>query len=302
MLLRQMRYFMEVVDRGSFTQAAEACFISQSAISQQIKALEEELGAQLLLREGRRFSLTPAGEYFYRQGKVVLEELDRVCRETHHRASRTERLLRVAYPGNYAGQELHRAVAAFSARYPGAVVQTVSGTHEELYDLLRFDGADLVINDQRRAFSQVYVNLHLAYCPCFVEVSAQGGLAQRTSLSLQEAWGYPCVLVASPGQQEHEKGYYRDTLGFGSRYLFAPTLEEARLLVSGNRGIFPLEGGGDGEEGTIRRLPLTRDGEQIRRRYCAFWRKDNGNQDLPLFGEILREQFLLSFPEETVQS
>ena len=36
MLLRQMRYFMEVVDRGSFTQAAEACFISQSAISQQI--------------------------------------------------------------------------------------------------------------------------------------------------------------------------------------------------------------------------------------------------------------------------
>ena len=113
MLLRQMRYFMEVVDRGSFTQAAEACFISQSAISQQIKALEEELGAQLLLREGRRFSLTPAGEYFYRQGKVVLEELDRVCRETHHRASRTERLLRVAYPGNYAGQELHRAVAAF---------------------------------------------------------------------------------------------------------------------------------------------------------------------------------------------
>ena len=208
----------------------------------------------------------------------------------------------MAYPGNYAGQELHRAVAAFSARYPGAVVQTVSGTHEELYDLLRFDGADLVINDQRRAFSQVYVNLHLAYCPCFVEVSAQGGLAQRTSLSLQEARGYPCVLVASPGQQEHEKGYYRDTLGFGSRYLFAPTLEAARLLVSGNRGIFPLEGGGDGEEGTIRRLPLTRDGEQIRRRYCAFWRKDNGNQDLPLFGEILREQFLLSFPEETVQS
>ena len=56
MLLRQMRYFMEVVDRGSFTQAAEACFISQSAISQQIKALEEELGAQLLLNANRNHS------------------------------------------------------------------------------------------------------------------------------------------------------------------------------------------------------------------------------------------------------
>ena len=44
MELRQIHYFIEVVDQGSFTQAAEACFISQSAISQQVKALEEELG------------------------------------------------------------------------------------------------------------------------------------------------------------------------------------------------------------------------------------------------------------------
>ena len=43
MLFRQMKYFIAVVDRGSFTEAAEQCYISQSAVSQQIRALEKEL-------------------------------------------------------------------------------------------------------------------------------------------------------------------------------------------------------------------------------------------------------------------
>ena len=73
MLLKQMKYFITVVDCNSFTEAAEECFISQSAISQQIKTLEKELGVSLLIREGRQFSLTPAGEYFYRHGKVLMK-------------------------------------------------------------------------------------------------------------------------------------------------------------------------------------------------------------------------------------
>ena len=60
MLLRQMKYFVTVVDCSSFTEAAEQCYISQSAISQQIHSLEEELGVQLIHRENRRFDLTPA--------------------------------------------------------------------------------------------------------------------------------------------------------------------------------------------------------------------------------------------------
>ena len=60
MLLRQMKYFTTIVDCNSFTEAAEQCYISQSAISQQIQALEKELGVELIHRENRRFSLTPA--------------------------------------------------------------------------------------------------------------------------------------------------------------------------------------------------------------------------------------------------
>lgn len=61
MLLRQIKYFCTIVEEGSFTEAAEKCFISQSAISQQIQSLEKELGVKLIKRENRRFSLTHAG-------------------------------------------------------------------------------------------------------------------------------------------------------------------------------------------------------------------------------------------------
>lgn len=75
MLLKQMKYFITVVDLHSFTEAAEQCFISQSAISQQIKALEKELGVRLFERSKRQFSLTAAGEYFIVMEKYFLMKL-----------------------------------------------------------------------------------------------------------------------------------------------------------------------------------------------------------------------------------
>ena len=82
MLLKQARYFVTVVDANSFTEAAEQLYVSQSAVSQQIKALEEDLGTRLMIREKRKFSLTPAGEYFYRRCKAMVGEADAIVRET----------------------------------------------------------------------------------------------------------------------------------------------------------------------------------------------------------------------------
>lgn len=60
----ELKYFIAVVEAGSFTEAAERCHISQSAVSQQVQALERELGAELLHRKSRLFTLTAAGEHF----------------------------------------------------------------------------------------------------------------------------------------------------------------------------------------------------------------------------------------------
>lgn len=76
MLFRQIEYFQAVIETGSFYQAAEKCNVSQSAISQQIKKLEEELGVKLLDRHNRTFSLTPAGEHFYRKSLVIVSDIE----------------------------------------------------------------------------------------------------------------------------------------------------------------------------------------------------------------------------------
>ena len=80
MLLRQMQYFAAVVETNSFTEAAERCYISQSAMSQQIRSLEHELGVKLLERRNRSFTLTVAGEYFYTHCKDVLAAADMLVR------------------------------------------------------------------------------------------------------------------------------------------------------------------------------------------------------------------------------
>ena len=69
MLLRQMKYFVSVIDCNSFTKAAEQCYISQSAISQQIRLLERELGVELIHRANRRLPLRRLDSFSIRTAK-----------------------------------------------------------------------------------------------------------------------------------------------------------------------------------------------------------------------------------------
>lgn len=82
MLLKQLRYFERVVECSNFTEAAAQCEVSESAISQQVQALEKELGVQLLERKGRFFTVTPAGDYFYTKSREILAAIDTLHDET----------------------------------------------------------------------------------------------------------------------------------------------------------------------------------------------------------------------------
>ncbi|KRP44250.1 DNA-binding transcriptional regulator, LysR family [Pseudomonas libanensis] len=72
---RQLRYFVEIVDSGSFSAAAERLFVAQSALSRQIKALENQLQTPLFERTARQPRLTAAGEAFYPRARNLLSEL-----------------------------------------------------------------------------------------------------------------------------------------------------------------------------------------------------------------------------------
>lgn len=291
MLFRQMKYFISVVECSSFTEAAEQCYISQSAISQQIRSLEKELGVELIHRENRRFTLTPAGEYFYEQSKGILNEVEDIRRETFRIGKDKEMELKIGYLRCYSGQELHQAVAEFSRLYPEVSIHIVNGTHEELYDLLRFGGADLVLTDQRRAFSDKYANFQLLKCGCYAELSVRSPLAEQESVTMEELKRQACILISSREQQNIEEDYYKNTLGFGGRFLFAENLEEGRLMVAGNRGFLPVERVGTLPPcGTgVKRLPVMEQGQQLKRNYCLFWVKENASYYIEEFAEILRK-------------
>lgn len=294
MLFKQLKYFTEVIKCGSFTEAAENCYISQSAISQQIRALEENLGVELIRRKNRKFSLTPAGEYFYRQGLVLLDEAERLERETVRIAGNKEEQLKIGYLRCYGGMEFRQAVAVFSEKYPELALEIVTGNHEELYDLLRFGGVDVILNDQRRAFSEEYENFHLVTSSCFIEISERSALSALDYVTMEDLRKIPCILVASKPQQGREKEFYLNTLGFSDNFLFAENLEEGRLLAASNKGFMPIEG--TSEEAcqagsALCRIPLCRNGRQIKRNYCAFWKKERTGYYIEEFAETLHQMF-----------
>ena len=292
MLFRQMKYFMAVVDAKSFTEASYALEISQSAVSQQIKALEGDLGVPLLIRHHRHFALTPAGDYFYRHGKELLQEIEAFKDETRRQGEDKELHLSIGYLNNYVGSELYETIAAFSAYYPEVTIHIFNGTHESLYRELRTRKADLVLSDQRRAFSDVYENDILLKGTVYAEISCQNPRSQQEFLTLEDVKRFPCILVTAEDQEASEAAYYTDTLGFADNFLFARTIEEARLLVAGNRGYLPLESfSPTPPSGTASRcLPLYRSGSPMMRHYCLFWHKANSTYYVEEFARLLHQR------------
>lgn len=293
MLLRQIQHFQTIVQKNSFTEAAELCHISQSGISQSIKSLEEELGVKLLIRKNRKFELTEAGVYFYRKSLVIVADLEQLCRETIRIDQKTTNGLVIGVLSTYSGDEFNRAIASFSATYPAVEITVVSGNHEDLYDGLRLGKIDLILNDQRRAFSDLYENLVLLETYCYVEMASYNPLANLQEVDVEALKNTPCILVASTRQQEEELRFYQNFIGFKSDFLFAETLQEARRMVVSNRGVMPVEGtNSDAFFGaTLKRIPLISDNTQIKRNYCAFWKRSNSNGLVKVFAEILQSMY-----------
>lgn len=293
MLLRQIQHFQTIVQENSFTEAAELCHISQSGISQSIKSLEAEIGAQLIIRKNRSFELTEAGKHFYKKSLVLTADLEQLCRETVRIDRKDTAELRLGVLITYGGDEFNRAIAAFSEKYPAVELMVTSGNHEDLYDALRFGKTDIVLNDQRRAFSDEYENLILAETVCYVEMASHNPLAKLEAVNVDELKNTPCILVASEKQQEEEQRFYRDIIGFKGDFLFAETLQEARVMVVSNRGVMPVEGPvGDTFFGAaMKRMPLLRGDAGIKRTYCAFWKKDNSGYYVEEFADILKAMF-----------
>ena len=293
MLLRQLEYLQAVIENGNFYLAAEQCHVSQSAISQQIKKLEEELGVKLLERHNRTFSLTPAGEHFYRKSLIISGDLKHLVRETKRIADHDHAVIRIGYYKGYHGNELSEAIALFSEKYPTVDVRIMVGSHEELYHATENDSIDLAINDQRRAFSDTYHNEILAESRIYIELSSKNPLSKLSTLETEDLKNTPCILVINQTGQKEEQTYYENIIGLQGDFLFADTVQEARLKIITGQGYMPVDVIGEQVwfDTAVSRIPLVRNQTPIKKTYCAFWKKDNSGYYIEEFVQILKSCF-----------
>lgn len=145
MLLRHLHYFQAVAQYSSFTRAAKALHVSQPALSQQIRQLEEHLGAQLFDRQGRTVRLTDAGEVYLRYAQQALQDLEAGRRALHDVSDLSRGSLRIAVAPTFASYLLGPLVEAFYRRYPNVTLTIQEMLQERVETQLLEDELDIGI-------------------------------------------------------------------------------------------------------------------------------------------------------------
>jgi molybdate transport repressor ModE-like protein len=200
--VRRLRVLREVARRGSFSAAAQALAYSQSAVSQQIAALEREAGARLVERNGRGIRLTDAGRALVRRTDAILAELAAADAELGALAGLRGGRVRVSTFASAATSLLPAAVTGLRTAHPAVEVELslVEATEEAVGGLVA-GRVDLVLLTHpagqppadRVEVHRLFVDPMLAVLP--------GGhrLARRRSLRLGDLAGEPWVLGGGPG-------------------------------------------------------------------------------------------------------
>ncbi|MCE2027507.1 LysR family transcriptional regulator [Sessilibacter corallicola] len=144
--LEQWRMFKAVVDAGGFNQAANVVHKSQSSIHSAVNKLEENLGVELFLVEGRKTHLTQAGKLLLRRGEYLLEEVQRVEHIAQSLGCGVESELRLAIDGAFPQDVVFSALEKVSALFPQIRIDifdtVLSGTNE----LIETNKADIGVS------------------------------------------------------------------------------------------------------------------------------------------------------------
>jgi DNA-binding transcriptional LysR family regulator len=142
MELRHLRTLDAIVRHGSFTRAAEELHLAQSAISQQVRRLEAELGVDLLRRSSRSITVTDAGEVVLDYARRVLSEVDGLHAELEELSGVLRGRVAVGAVWPTGTYDLPGVLGAFHHRHPGVEIHLQEQTADHLLDLLRRDELD----------------------------------------------------------------------------------------------------------------------------------------------------------------
>lgn len=192
MELRQLRYFLAAAEDGNITRAAQRIFLTQSALSRQIKSLEEELGRPLLERRPQSMQLTPVGELLVREARELIAHADRVVHAV--RTARLPTAVRVGYAPSLALGFLPKAIAAFAQMHPEAKVQLFDLSSAEMHAGLQAKSLDIVVTVRKQGPGRGLQWTDLARAEMRLAVPGTHPLARQRQISIAEAVAHPWVI------------------------------------------------------------------------------------------------------------
>ena len=296
MNLNQLRYFVAVADNGSFTKAALQHYISQTAITQQIHALEEQIGAKLLDRNSRPVSLTSAGKVFLKEAREILSRMDAALVRTREASTGLEGELRLGYTKGYEHSDLPQHLRHFHLEYPNVLISCYRCDTDML-------AAGLVAGDYDIIFTWDSTNLRqeeniqlqvMEHVPLRVALYASHPLARSSYLTRKDL-KRENILFMSPsgtGDSFGDEFYIRlyQQAGYQPNILFRSNdLESILMMVAAEEGISIVpEYSHSWDVGTenVVFVPLSGEGET--EEILMAWRKNDDNPALGHFIEKLQ--------------
>jgi len=218
--LRRLAYFIAVAEESHITRAAERLGMQQPPLSQQIKALERELGTQLFQRKARGVEMTEAGRALLGEARAVFSQLDHAI-ETTRRAARGEqgRICVGVTPTAPFNPVVPRIIRSFRQTYPAVAMTLEESLSQDLLDRLRNGGVDVAFLRSPVADAQGLNITPLLEEPMVVALPSDHDLAREegSGVMLRRLAKETFILYGPPGS-----GIYDVTIAACHRSGFSP--------------------------------------------------------------------------------
>lgn len=195
MELRQLRYFVKVAQLKSFSEAARALYVSQSTLSQQVRQLEDEIGAPLLVRNSRHVQLSDYGELFLGDAEKVLRDSEDCLQRIRDVRNLDMGTLNIGATFSFCPLLMETA-QSFIMEHPGITCNIRGSSIDNLMDSLQRQQLDMVLSYMpEKSFDDIESHA-LFNTELSLIVSETHVLADRESISLKELCRHPVVLPA----------------------------------------------------------------------------------------------------------
>ncbi|MDY2638172.1 MAG: LysR family transcriptional regulator [Phascolarctobacterium sp.] len=277
MLLRQMKFFLMVADCKSFSEAANKAFMTQPAISHQIKMLEQDLGIALFERKNSRVSLTAAGEEFYEPCKRLVTQAECLRAHMQNFSAPPKNGLRIGSRTSYNVRQLCAATNKLNSEFPNSIIEIIYRDHDQLLELLQKHELDAVITDLRsQEEKELFIYKPLENSPVQVALPMSSCLAQNAYVEPEQLQKMNCILIAHKKYGEQEKAYYKRFLDFGGCFKITRDIPCAVTSVVHGHSFLPVVSNIDASAyyGQITKLvPLYHNGHPFNFEHGLFWNR-----------------------------